>query len=193
VRAQTVTFDDTGTGKPPPGWTVAITGKGEPKWTVERDDTAPSKTSRAQTIRRSAWPSFPLCIKDVPALKDGFVEVKFKSVSGKGDQSRRRHLALRRQGQLLHLPPHALEDNVVLYKVEQGKRTALDIVGLQGRLRRRGEGGPANLAYPACWSSLGRNSPRSSTASNSLRWRTRPSGRRQSRPVDQRRQRDIVR
>ena len=41
--AETVNFDGDFIGTPPKGWAVTMTGKGTPKWTVERDDTAPSK------------------------------------------------------------------------------------------------------------------------------------------------------
>ena len=39
--AQTVNFDSFPTGSPPPGWTATKTGTGNPKWTIERDDSAP--------------------------------------------------------------------------------------------------------------------------------------------------------
>ena len=48
--AETVTFDGDSIGAPPKGWILTMTGKGTPKWTVERDETAPSKGSRTQAI-----------------------------------------------------------------------------------------------------------------------------------------------
>ena len=41
--ADTVNFDDAKTGAPPTGWTATQTGSGSAKWSVEKDDTAPSK------------------------------------------------------------------------------------------------------------------------------------------------------
>src|SRR5436189_6193456 len=41
--ADDVNFDDLKTGAPPPGWTATKTGKGDPKWEVVADDSAPSK------------------------------------------------------------------------------------------------------------------------------------------------------
>ena len=41
--AQTVNFDNLKTGAPPPGWSATKTGSGSAKWTIEKDDTAPSK------------------------------------------------------------------------------------------------------------------------------------------------------
>jgi len=39
-----ISFEATGTGAAPEGWTVTLTGTGDPKWTVENDETAPSKS-----------------------------------------------------------------------------------------------------------------------------------------------------
>ena len=43
VNAQTIHFDAQETGKPPAGWTPTKTGKGDPRWRVVADSTAPSK------------------------------------------------------------------------------------------------------------------------------------------------------
>ena len=42
AMADTVTFEGS-IGTAPKGWTLTKTGRGDPKWTVEKDDTAPSK------------------------------------------------------------------------------------------------------------------------------------------------------
>jgi hypothetical protein len=39
----TVNFDQGTIGQPPAGWTATRTGSGDAKWTIEKDDTAPSK------------------------------------------------------------------------------------------------------------------------------------------------------
>jgi hypothetical protein len=143
--AQTVNFDDAKPGEVPPGWTVTKTGKGEPKWTVEQDDTAPSKPN---VLKQSGEATYPLCIKDAPALKDGFVEVKFKSVSGDTDQAAGVIWRCQDADNYYICRPNALEDNVVLYKVEKGKRSALDIVGRKG-----GYGVEASVAK-AAWHTL---------------------------------------
>src|SRR5437016_3487975 len=84
MPADTVNFDAFKIGAPPPGWTATKTGTGEAKWTIERDDTAPSK---ANVLKQSGNATYPVCIKDDTSLKDGFVEVKFKPMSGKEDQA----------------------------------------------------------------------------------------------------------
>src|SRR6266446_6345402 len=84
VSADTVNFDNLKTGAAPPGWTATQTGSGTAKWSVEKDDSAPS---RPNVLRKSGEATFPVCIKNDTNLKDGFVEVKFKPVAGKEDQA----------------------------------------------------------------------------------------------------------
>src|SRR6266581_307615 len=78
--AETINFDDATLGAAPPGWTATKTGKGEAKWTIEQDDSAPSKPN---VLKQSGEATYPVCIKDDTSLRDGLVEVKFKPISGK--------------------------------------------------------------------------------------------------------------
>ena len=48
--AQTVNFDKDKEGTLPKGWTGTKPGSGEAKWTVEKDETAPSKPSVLKPI-----------------------------------------------------------------------------------------------------------------------------------------------
>src|SRR6187397_2316276 len=82
--ADTVNFDDFNTGEPPHGWTATKTGQGNAKWEVVPDDSAPSKPN---VLKQSGEATFPICIKDDTSIKNGFVEVKFKPISGKVDQA----------------------------------------------------------------------------------------------------------
>ena len=82
--ADTANFDDCKTSSPPPGWTATKTGKGDAKWEVVADDSAPSKPN---VLKQSGEATYPVCIKDDTSLKDGFVEVKFKPLQGKEDQA----------------------------------------------------------------------------------------------------------
>src|SRR5436190_7595651 len=79
-----VNFDDFKAGAAPPGWTATKTGTGDAKWTIEQDDTAPSKPN---VLKQSGQATYPICLKDDTSLKDGFVEVKFKPISGRDDQA----------------------------------------------------------------------------------------------------------
>ncbi len=119
-------------GELPAGWAAQITGTGEPKWSIEKDDSAPSPPF---VLKQSGWapnPSFPLCLLTSASLKDGFVEVKFKPLSGTNDQAAGVVWRYQDARNYYVARANALEHNVVLYKVQQGKRTALDIVGRKG-------------------------------------------------------------
>ncbi|MGH8491114.1 MAG: hypothetical protein ACREXS_20190 [Gammaproteobacteria bacterium] len=82
--AQTVNFDDAKSGELPANWIGTKTGKGDQKWTVENDDDAPSKPN---VLKQSGEATYPVALKNDTSLKDGFVEVKFKAISGKEDQA----------------------------------------------------------------------------------------------------------
>ena len=69
--AETVNFDDLKTGAPPPGWTASKTGKGDAKWEVVADDSAPSKPN---VLKQSGEATYPVCFKNDTSVKDGFVE-----------------------------------------------------------------------------------------------------------------------
>ena len=49
-----------------------------------RDDTAPIKPN---VLKQSGQATYPVCLKDDASVKDGFVEVKFKAISGREDQA----------------------------------------------------------------------------------------------------------
>src|SRR5439155_21264885 len=84
AQAETINFVDATPGAAPPGWTATKTGKGEAKWTIEKDDTAASKPN---VLKQSGEATYPVCLKNEPNGKDGLGEVKFKPISGKEDQA----------------------------------------------------------------------------------------------------------
>ncbi len=132
AAAEMESFDKVKPGELPRGWTTTVTGPGEPKWTVERDDSTPTPPC---VLKQSGWapnPGFPLCVNTGARLQNGFVEVKFKCLSGTNDQAAGIVWRYQDPKNYYVLRANALEDNVVLYKVEKGKRTALDIVGRTG-------------------------------------------------------------
>src|SRR5713226_9453229 len=118
--AQTVNFDNLTTGAPPPGWTATKTGTGTPKWTVEKDPTAPSAPN---VLKQSGQATYPVCIKDDTSLKDGFVEVKFKPISGKEDQAGGIVWRAKDSDNYYIARANALEDNVTIYHTINGRRT----------------------------------------------------------------------
>jgi hypothetical protein len=119
--ADTVTFDNFKTGAAPPGWTATQTGSGSAKWSVEKDDSAPSKPN---VLKQSGQATFPVCIKNDTNLKDGFVEVKFKPVAGREDQAGGVIWRVQDANNYYIARANALEDNVTIYHTINGKRVA---------------------------------------------------------------------
>jgi len=120
ARAQTVNFDNAAAGTAPTGWTATKTGSGDAKWTVEKDDTAPSKPN---VLKQSGVATYPVCFKNDTSLKDGFVEVKFKPVSGKEDQAGGVAWRLKDADNYYIARANALEGNVTIYDTVNGRRT----------------------------------------------------------------------
>jgi len=121
ASAETVNFDDMKTGAPPTGWTATQTGSGSAKWSVERDESAPSKPN---VLKQSGAATFPVCIKNDTNLKDGFVEAKFKPVAGKEDQASGVIWRVQDANNYYVARANALEDNVTIYHTINGKRVA---------------------------------------------------------------------
>ena len=124
-----VSFDSNQTGSSPEGWTATLTGSGKPKWTVESDETAPSK---AKVVKQSGRATFPLLLKNDTSIKDGFIEVKFKAIAGSEDRAAGVVWRAKDANNYYVVRANALEDNFVLYKTVSGVRSALDIVGRKG-------------------------------------------------------------
>jgi hypothetical protein len=118
--AETINFDDANPGATPPGWTATQTGKGEAKWTIEKDDSAPSKPN---VLKQSGEATYPVCLKNGTSLKDGFVEVKFKPISGKEDRAGGVVWRAKDSDNYYVARANALEDNVCIYHTIKGKRT----------------------------------------------------------------------
>ena len=139
------TFENDQIGTAPKGWTATLTGKGSSKWTVEIDETAPSKS---RVLKQSGQATFPLLLKDDTRIEDGFLEVRFKAVGGSADRAAGLVWRALDANNYYVVRANALEDNVVLYKTINGVRSALDIVGRKG-------GYGVTISVPAnCWHSL---------------------------------------
>src|SRR5437868_3433508 len=118
--ADSVNFDSAPVGQAPAGWTATKTGSGNAKWTIEKDETAPSKPN---VLKQSGVATYPVCFKDDTSLKDGFVEVKFKPISGKEDQAGGVVWRLKDANNYYVARANALEDNVTIYHTINGRRT----------------------------------------------------------------------
>ena len=120
AAAETVNFDDMKVGTVPPGWTATQTGSGTAKWSVEKDNSAPSKPN---VLKQSGQATFPVCFKNGANIKDGFVEVKFKPIAGKEDQAGGVIWRLQDANNYYIARANALENNVTIYHTIKGKRT----------------------------------------------------------------------
>ena len=127
--AESVNFEGDAIGAPPKAWTLTMTGKGAPKWTVERDDTAPSN---GLVLKQSGKATYPLALKDGTKIQDGFVEVRLKPIAGSEDRAGGLVWRAKDANNYYVVRANALEDNVVLYKTINGTRSSLDIVGRKG-------------------------------------------------------------
>ena len=147
--AEVVNFDDAIGASPaspsPPGWTVAKTGRGEPKWAIEADPTAPSPPN---VLKQSGKATYPIALRTGSSLKDGFVETRFKAIAGAEDRAAGVVWRVRDADNYYVARANALEDNVVLYKTVKGVRSSLEIVG------RKGGYGTSAPVPPNLWHTL---------------------------------------
>ena len=120
LAADGVNFDKGEAGKPPAGWTATQTGSGQARWAVVADDTAPSKPN---VLKQSGQATYPVCIKDDTSLKDGYVEVKFKAISGREDQAGGLIWRAKDANNYYVARANALENNVTIYDTVNGRRT----------------------------------------------------------------------
>jgi hypothetical protein len=125
TQAQTFSFDHDATGALPAGWRAGVTGHGSPKLSVEADASAPSKPN---VLKQSGSGTFPWCVRPDVSLADGYVEVRFKPVSGREDQAG--GLVWRwKDGDSYYVArANALENNVSLYYTENGRRNTIKYV-----------------------------------------------------------------
>lgn len=125
--ANLVNFDNAAPGALPAGWTAAMTHKGgAPKWEIVKDDSAPTKPNvLAQVSTDATGGRFPLAVYQKASVRDGTLSVKFKAVSGGVDQAAGLVWRYKDPDNYYIVRANALENNVVLYKVEKGERVAL--------------------------------------------------------------------
>jgi Domain of Unknown Function (DUF1080) len=134
ASAQTIDFNKDKAGEPPKGFSTALTGQGKAGvWVVTKDDASPNQGNvLAQTDADATGYRFPLCVHDGVTAKDADISVKFKAVSGKKDQAAGVVWRYRDKDNYYIVRANALENNVVLYKVQNGKREDLPVKG-EGR------------------------------------------------------------
>jgi len=125
THAATENFDVLTAGAAPAGWQCGVSGRGNPKWSVEPDETAPSKPN---VLKQSGQGTFPWCTKDGTSIKNGFVEVKFKSITGRDDQAGGVVWRFTGPRSYYVARANALENNVSLYYMWLGLRRTIQYV-----------------------------------------------------------------
>jgi len=127
AQALSIRFDEEEPGSLPSGWTIAVTHEGaRPRWEIVSDESAPTRPNvLAQLSSEPARAQFPLAVFEGASFEDGEIEVKFKPVSGDVDRAAGVVWRYQDENNYYIVRANALEDNVVLYKVEEGKRTSL--------------------------------------------------------------------
>lgn len=133
-KSFTYNFDNDPVGRLPAKFHSALTGSGAPgQWAVTADSSAPSQPNvLAQTSADNTSYRFPLAIADEGSFRDLDLSVKFKTISGRVDQAAGLVWRLKDANNYYIVRANALEGNVVLYNVQNGKRTDLPLKG-EGR------------------------------------------------------------
>jgi hypothetical protein len=135
AAAQKITFDRTPPGALDPAeWTVAMTSEGgAPRWAIIRELSAPSAPQvLAQVSEDPTRGRFPLAVYQRAEFVNGRVSVLFHAVRGEIDQAAGLVWRYKDPDNYYIVRANALEDNIVLYKVENGKRISLAPVGMPG-------------------------------------------------------------
>jgi hypothetical protein len=131
AATRTIDFSGDATGQPPSGFEFGLTAKvGAPgKWTVQADGT---NKYLAQMDADSTRSRFPVAVLTDVVAADVDLSVRFKPVSGRVDQAAGLVWRFQDDDNYYIVRANALENNVVLYKVRNGKRTDLPVKG-EGR------------------------------------------------------------
>jgi hypothetical protein len=124
AMAEPIGFGADVVGQPPAGWRCGTTGRGTPRWTVELDASAPG----GKVLRQSGSATFPWCVRSDATLTDGWVEVKFKPLSGREDQAGGVVWRWKDGDDYYVARANALENNVSLYYTVRGSRKTLKYV-----------------------------------------------------------------
>ena len=125
ASAETESFDSTAVGALPAGWLPGLTGRGAPHWQVIADATAPSAPN---VLNQSGSGTFPWVVRKGVALVDGYVETRFKSISGKEDQAGGVVWRFKDASTYYVARANANEDNVSLYYTTLGIRSTIKSV-----------------------------------------------------------------
>lgn len=119
-------FESDKPGAAPAIFTSALAGQGNAHgtWVVREEKDAQDKPTKvlAQTSTDKTNSRYPLCIYDGISARDVSVTVAFKPLSGEIDQAAGIVVRLKDKDNFYVVRANALEENVRLYKMENGQR-----------------------------------------------------------------------
>jgi len=118
-------FENYMTGQLPEGWSQYYTGPGGTDWKVVDDN---GNKTLAQLYSDNPNGHFNIIVNDAISMKDMTLTVRLKGVTGKHDQGGGFIWRFTDKDNYYVVRSNPLEDNVVLYKVEKGKRTDLPLI-----------------------------------------------------------------
>jgi len=146
-----IDFESDKVGQVPALFSFALTGSGRTGvWLVKRDDASAERGNvLAQTDADRTSYRFPVAVFNDVTTKDVDISVRFRPVNGGVDQAAGLVWRYQDANNYYLVRANALEGNVVLYKVENGKRTDLPVKG-SGRTYGKKAAVPKNT-----WSQLG--------------------------------------
>jgi hypothetical protein len=126
AETRKIEFSHDAVDQPPKGFEFGYTaGVGKPgKWVVQADG---GNKVLAQADADSTRSRFPVAVLSDISAADVDLSVRFKPISGRVDQAAGLVWRYQNQDNYYIVRANALEDNVVLYKVEGGKRTDLPL------------------------------------------------------------------
>lgn len=130
-----IDFDDHESGKPPNGFSFGLTAKnGLPGEWIVKEDAAMRDRGKflAQVNADGTRARFPVAVLDAVWSRDVDARVLIRPVSGRVDQAGGLVWRYQNEDNYYVVRANALEDNVVLYKVQDGRRTDLPLKG-EGR------------------------------------------------------------
>jgi len=133
--AAVISLDNCAPGTLPSGWTIAMTHSGPPpRWEIVRDSPSPrAGCSLAQVSRDPTAGRFPLAVWNGLSISDGEVSVAFKAVAGDVDRAAGIFWRYQDPNNYYVVRANALENNVVLYRVEKGIRLSIPPKGMPSR------------------------------------------------------------
>ena len=126
ATVRVVNFDNAPLGQTPPGWTVAMTNRGRaPQWEVRSDRSAPTQPYVLAQVAADQGDRCPLAIWNGLSLHDGEVSVRIKPISGHDVQAGGIVWRYRDENNYYLARANALDKNVQVFKVENGRRVPL--------------------------------------------------------------------